>query len=65
GGPAAQAGLKKYDVIFKVDKKTINNYDELQEILKSKRVGDKILLEIIREQKPLLVTLSLAEKPSN
>ena len=65
GGPAAQAGLKKYDVIIKVDKKTINNYDELQEILKSKRVGDKVLLEIIRNQKPLLVTVNLAEKPSN
>lgn len=65
GGPAAQAGLKKYDVILKVDKKTINNYDELQEILKSKRVGDKVLLEIIRNQKPLLVTVNLAEKPSN
>ena len=65
GGPAAQAGLKKYDVILKVDKKTINNYDELQEILKSKRVGDKVLLEIIRNQQPLLVTVSLAEKPSS
>ncbi len=65
GGPAAQAGLKKYDVILKVDKKTINNYDELQEILKSKRVGDKVQLEIIRNQKPLLVTVNLAEKPSS
>ncbi len=65
GGPAARAGLQVYDIILKVENKAISNYDELQEVLKSKRVGDKVQLEIVRNQKTLQITLNLAEKPNN
>lgn len=65
GGPAEKAGLRKYDVILSIDKKKFNDNDTLQEILKTKRVGDKALLEVIRNSKTISVVIILAEKPAN
>ncbi|MDD2586476.1 MAG: trypsin-like peptidase domain-containing protein [Syntrophomonadaceae bacterium] len=63
GGPAAKAGLKKMDVIISIDDQKINNYDELQQVLKKKEVGDKVMMEIIRAGKLVRIPLTLAEKP--
>ncbi|MGI6412096.1 MAG: S1C family serine protease [Syntrophomonadaceae bacterium] len=63
GSPAEKAGLKKYDVITAIDGKMINTNDELQEVLKTKRVGDTIEVKIIRERKTITKSLVLAEKP--
>lgn len=63
GSPAAQAGLKKYDVIVAIDKTDVADNDALQEILKSKKVGDTIQLDIIREGNHVIVPLTLGEKP--
>ncbi len=65
GSPAEKAGLRKYDVILSIDKKNFNDNDTLQEILKSKRVGDKATLQVIRNSKTISVDINLAEKPSN
>ncbi|MEN6325940.1 MAG: trypsin-like peptidase domain-containing protein [Syntrophomonas sp.] len=65
GSPAEKAGLRKYDVILSIDKKTLNDNDTLQEILKSKKVGDKATLEVIRNSKTISVAINLAEKPAN
>ncbi len=61
--PASKAGIIKYDVITKINEKPVNNYDELQIILKEHEVGDTIMLEVIREGRPTVVSLKLAEKP--
>ncbi|MDD4778966.1 MAG: trypsin-like peptidase domain-containing protein [Fermentimonas sp.] len=63
GSPAAIAGLQKYDVITNIEKKPVDNYDQLQEVLKTKQVGDNVKLSIIRNGKNVLVPLTLAEKP--
>jgi len=63
GGPADKAGVLKYDVIVSIDEKEINSYDDLQEFLQDKKVGDRIMLEISRNGKPMLLPLNLAEKP--
>jgi S1-C subfamily serine protease len=63
GSPAEKAGLAKYDVITSINDKAVNNYDELQEILKGHKVGDTIVLEVYRKAKPMIVSLQLAEKP--
>ncbi|MDD3268883.1 MAG: trypsin-like peptidase domain-containing protein [Syntrophomonadaceae bacterium] len=65
GGPAEKAGLRKYDVILSIDKQKFNDNDGLQEILKSKKVGDKAVLEVIRNAKTISVAINLAEKPAN
>lgn len=61
--PAERAGLQRYDVITHIDRQEINNYDQLQEVLKKHKVGDNIGLHVIRNGDPLLVPLKLAEKP--
>ncbi|MDD3024687.1 MAG: PDZ domain-containing protein, partial [Syntrophomonadaceae bacterium] len=58
------AGLLKYDVIVSIDKQAVNDNDRLQEILQSKHVGDKALLEVIRNKKTMFLSISLAEKPA-
>lgn len=63
GSPAAKAGLTKYDVITRIDQKRVNNYDELQDILRSHKVGDDITLDIIRNRGSMQVSLTLTEKP--
>jgi len=61
--PAEQAGLQRYDVITHIDQQEINNYEQLQEVLKQHKVGDGIGLQVIREGVPMLIPLKLAEKP--
>lgn len=61
--PAAKAGIKKYDVITSINGKQVNNYDELQEILRDLHVGDTVRVQIIREGRPISLELTLAEKP--
>jgi len=62
--PAEKAGLKQYDVITQVDGKDITTSAELQNILYSKKVGDKIELTIYREGKKQKVTVDLTEDSS-
>jgi len=63
GSPAEQANLKKFDIIKAVENKTVNNSEQLQDILKTKKVGDTIVLDIVRDGNEMIVPLKLAEKP--
>jgi Do/DeqQ family serine protease len=63
GGPAQKAGIQKYDVIISINNTAVNNYDELQNILKGQQVGNKVSVEIIRNGQHITLTLTLAEKP--
>lgn len=63
GGPAERAGLKKYDVITSLDDTAISNYDQLQEFLKTKPVGSRVTVKIIRAGQSFSVPVTLAEKP--
>lgn len=46
---AEKAGLKENDIITKIEGKTIRQGDDISEIIKNKKVGDKISLEIYRD----------------
>ncbi|CFW96455.1 Peptidase S1C [Syntrophomonas zehnderi OL-4] len=63
GSPAERAGIQSNDVIIGLDGKKINSSDELQTYLKSKRVGDSISVEIVRNGKNQSTKLTLIEKP--
>lgn len=63
GSPAAKAGLRKYDVLVQIDENPVDIYDEVQEILKAHKVGDTIVMHIIRNRSPLAVPVVLTEKP--
>jgi membrane-associated protease RseP (regulator of RpoE activity) len=59
GGAAAEAGLRRGDVITAVDNKAIKSADNLAEIIKSYKPGDKVTVSFIREgeRQTLVVTL--------
>jgi S1-C subfamily serine protease len=61
--PAAKAGLKKGDVILKMEKKEYKDPMELVKVLVTKKPGDKITLGIKRDGKEMDVEVTLAEAP--
>lgn len=63
GSPAEKAGLRQYDVIIGIDKEKVRTSEDVQTILSKKKVNDKVMLEIIRDGRTILVTVQLAEKP--
>lgn len=63
GTPAAQAGLKEYDVITAVNGKKIEGYKELQLTIAALSPGTSVKLELIRDKKPVSVSVVLGEKP--
>ncbi|WP_010247483.1 S1C family serine protease [Acetivibrio cellulolyticus] len=63
---AYNAGLKRGDIITKVDGKVIKTYSELNDIKNKHKVGEKIKLEVYRDGKTLTVEVLLGEdKGSN
>ncbi len=62
-GPSAKAGLKKDDVIRKVDGQKVEDNTDLLSKIASRRPGEKIDLEIFRDGKTLDLTVTLAKRP--
>lgn len=63
GSSAANSDLKSGDVIIGVDGKEVKTMDEINMIKNSKKIGDKITLEISRDNKKLSIDITLKEKP--
>ena len=59
GGPASKAGLRAGDLIVKFDGRTITTPEELIVAIRSKNVGDKVVVEYKRAGKPYSTTLTL------
>ncbi|MGL4523652.1 MAG: S1C family serine protease, partial [Bacilli bacterium] len=51
GSPAANAGIKQYDVVVKMDGKPVTNVIDLRKILYSKQVNDEIEVKVYSEGK--------------
>ena len=47
GGPMAEAGLKRHEVIVKCDGKAVRRRPELLRLVRAKRPGETILLEVV------------------
>jgi len=61
--PAAQAGLKQFDVIVALDDKPIRNDIELRKYLYTeKSIGDTMMVTFYRDGKKQTVTMRLAEE---
>jgi serine protease Do len=61
--PAAQAGLKQFDVIVSLDDKPIGNVLELRKYLfTEKSIGDRMKVTFYREGKKQTVTMKLAKE---
>jgi len=63
GTPAAKAGLREYDVVMAVNGKKVESMQELRITVAGMQPGAKVALQIIRERKPLEISVQLGEKP--
>ena len=59
--PAKKAGLQRGDVIKQIDRRDINNLQTLFGIIQKKKPGDKIVVDIERDDKPLKIEVKLGE----
>jgi serine protease Do len=58
---AAKAGLKKGDIIVKIDKKTINTFADLNGYINSKRPNDQVQVTIMRDEKQITAAVTLSK----
>lgn len=65
GSSAAAAGIKKGDVILKVDGRQVHNSSELQAAIGTRRPGDKVLVTIQRNDKPQDISVVLKNRSGN
>ncbi|MDP3851456.1 MAG: PDZ domain-containing protein [Luteolibacter sp.] len=64
-GPAAAAGLKELDILWKLGDQMLVNESQLATLLRLAKPGDEITLAGFRSGKPLDVTLKLGEAPAS
>ena len=60
-GAAAQAGIRKGDVIESINRKPVESVSSLAEIVKDAPVGDPIPILIRRDKSPLFLALNIPE----
>jgi S1-C subfamily serine protease len=61
GSPAHAAGISAGDVILEADKQTLKNWEDLQHILQTKKVGDDLEVLVGRDREQGRITLGLQE----
>ncbi len=57
-GPAEKAGLKEGDVILKFDGKDVPGYEQMIAMVRDRKVGDKVKLDIQRGTEKKEITLT-------
>jgi len=62
GGPAAEYGLKRGDLIYKIEAKEIKNASDLKHIIASHQPGDKISFYVERDKKKQNVKIELGSR---
>jgi len=62
GSPAGKAGLKAKDVLTEFDGKTIGNLYDFTYALRSKKVGEKVRVKVLRDGKPIEADVLLEER---
>ncbi|MCS7002651.1 MAG: trypsin-like peptidase domain-containing protein [Dehalococcoidia bacterium] len=61
--PAARAGLRSGDIITALDGQPVASIDQLRRVLDSKRVGDELRIDFVRNGQPATVTARLQAWP--
>jgi serine protease Do len=62
-GPAAKSDLRASDVITAIDGKKVATSQELKNQIRSKKVGQELVLDVVRDGKPIQVKVKTAEWP--
>jgi serine protease Do len=63
GSPAAQAGVQAGDIIRKFDGRDVKNFTALRMFVAQTQLDKQVELEIMRNGKPLKVTMQIKEQP--
>jgi S1-C subfamily serine protease len=63
GVPAAQAGLKRFDVVMEAEGKKLADWSEFQVVLLSKKPGDMLKLKVWSAGRARDVTVTLGDEP--
>lgn len=61
--PAEEAGLRAGDIVLKLDNTEIKNITMLQEEVRKRSAGDKVVLQVWRDRNYMLLTVTLGEMP--
>lgn len=64
GSPADNVGLKPGDYILAVDGKRITNSSPITDLIRAKKVGDSVTLDVIRDSERVNLVTTLAELPN-
>ncbi|MDD3927001.1 MAG: trypsin-like peptidase domain-containing protein [bacterium] len=64
GSPAEKAGLKPYDIITDMNRKSVGNTAAFIKKIRSMKPGDKLTLMVVREKASMLIPLTVAEMPT-
>jgi serine protease Do len=63
-GPGAKAGLKQGDVIIAINGEKVEDFNELTLAVISHAPGSSVSLDVIRDNKPTKVSVTLGERPT-
>ncbi len=64
GSPASKAGLREGDIITRVDGEPLNSAEDLQSMVKLRKAGETLRLEIYRNGVKRIVDVGLEPQPS-
>ncbi|MBV8834603.1 MAG: PDZ domain-containing protein [Acidobacteriaceae bacterium] len=64
GSPGEKAGLRPGDVITGIDGKPVTGSDDLTMDVISHAPGSAVTLDVVRDSKPMKVTVTLGQRPS-
>jgi C-terminal processing protease CtpA/Prc len=62
GSPAEQAGLKKNDILTKIDGKTVKGEESLASFMSSAKPGQEVTLTVLRKSKEQKIKVTVGEK---
>ncbi len=65
GGPAARAGLRRGDLVVKINGAAVDSPGALRNLIASAGVGAKVQIELLRDGKRQALTAQLAELPGS
>ena len=62
GGPAEKAGLKKNDILIKIDGKAVKGEESLAKFMASAKAGQEATLTVLRRSKEQTIKVTIGEK---
>jgi len=65
GSPAEKAGLRRGDVIVQFGEKTIEETNQLRNLVADAPVGKKVTVRLIREKKPMALEVLIEAQPND